>query len=76
MSDKIKTLCDMKKGRVLEEFELFRSLVLDPKHACKKCGRVSHGAKWLCKPIPLHPGESGILEKSKSSKKTKASKKS
>ena len=58
MSDDKNTLCEMKKERLMKEFEFFRSLVLAPQYACRKCGRVSKDAKWLCKPISLNPKKS------------------
>lgn len=47
---KIKKLCDVKKG----EFKLYENeiinIVKNPLFICKKCLRVAHEEKYLCKP--------------------------
>ena len=46
-----KKMCKWRKiDRKLDEF---RDAVLDPRYACKSCGRVAHDKKRLCKPILL-----------------------
>lgn len=48
-----KTMCKWGDGRVKDDLEKFKSLVLQPKYACKKCGRVAKDEENLCKPIDL-----------------------
>jgi hypothetical protein len=53
MSDKPKSMCDMKKDTLKRYFDRYLELVKNPEYACKKCGRVASEEKWVCKPISL-----------------------
>ena len=47
-------LCDMvEKGQV--SFAQIKSLTIDPKFICKKCGRAANSSDNLCEPVALHP---------------------
>ncbi len=52
MSKKPEHLCDW-KAEHLKDLDTYRELVLDPRYVCRKCGRVAHKKKWLCKPVSL-----------------------
>ena len=41
------TLCKEKDAKKLAR------RARDPQFVCKKCGRVAHKEKWLCKPIQI-----------------------
>ena len=47
-----KSLCELKKT-LKTDFGTFVSLVTNPTHVCKKCGRVANSKKLLCKPTKL-----------------------
>lgn len=47
-----KSLCELKKT-LKTDFGTFVSLVNNPTHVCKKCGRVANSKKLLCKPTKL-----------------------
>jgi hypothetical protein len=51
-----KTLCEWKKGEILEEVEKLAEIVRDSRFVCRKCARSAHEDKHLCKPlaIPKH----------------------
>ena len=47
-----KSLCELKKS-LKQDFGTFVSLVNDPTHVCRKCGRVANSKKLVCKPVKL-----------------------
>jgi hypothetical protein len=48
-----KTLCDWKKHEIVDDIDELMRLVHDPRYVCRKCARVAHSEKHLCKAIPL-----------------------
>jgi len=46
-------MCDWKKEKLEKHFEEFKSRVMSPRFACRKCGRVARDEQWLCKPVSL-----------------------
>ena len=44
------TICEWKKDKIQDDFEKLKSLVLQPKFICKKCGRAANSEEFLCKP--------------------------
>lgn len=54
-----KTLCDWTKRDLEKHPEKLRELVRDPRFYCRKCARVAHGSKVLCKPRKF-PAESAV----------------
>lgn len=59
-----KTLCDWKKDKITENFDKFRAIVMNPKYACKNCGRVAKDDDFLCKPTGLDSGKRKKVPKS------------
>ena len=53
MAKKEKQLCKWKEETINANFETFKEIVISPRFACKKCGRVANKKKWLHKPVPL-----------------------
>lgn len=47
-----KSLCELKKT-LKQDFGTYISLVDNPTHVCRKCGRVANSKKLLCKPVKL-----------------------
>jgi hypothetical protein len=49
------TLCELieEKKYLKKHFEEYRELVRDARFVCRKCGRVAHREKNLCKPTKL-----------------------
>lgn len=53
MSDK-KTLCELEKeGLIQADFEGYKELVRKGRFVCRRCGRVAHKKKLLCRPEKL-----------------------
>lgn len=48
-----KTLCEWKKHEIHDRIAELAEIVADPRFACRKCARVAHADKHLCKPMPL-----------------------
>jgi hypothetical protein len=49
-----KKLCKLaKKDYLKENLEAYKTLVVNPRFICKKCGRVSNADNRLCKEKPL-----------------------
>jgi len=50
-----KTLCDWSKRDLEHHADKLLKLVQDPRYYCRKCARVGHDSKVLCKPrrLPL-----------------------
>jgi hypothetical protein len=44
-----KTLCDWSKADIEKKQEELEKLVLDPRFFCRRCARVAHNPKVLCK---------------------------
>ncbi len=54
MGDKDKKLCKLVKDDYLkDELNEYIQLVEDAKYVCRKCGRLAHKEKRLCKPEGL-----------------------
>jgi len=49
------TLCELieEKKYLKKHFEEYQELVRDARFVCRKCGRVAHREKNLCKPTKL-----------------------
>ena len=47
-----KPLCELKKT-LKKDFATYVSLVDNPTHVCRKCGRSANSKKLLCKPMRL-----------------------
>jgi hypothetical protein len=47
------TLCDWKKRDIEKRFDELVSIIAGPRFVCRKCARVAHGGKYLCKPKRL-----------------------
>jgi hypothetical protein len=47
-----KPLCELKKS-LKADLKSYISLIREPTHVCKKCGRVANNKRLLCKPIKL-----------------------
>jgi hypothetical protein len=45
-----KTLCDWSKSDLKKHPERLMELVRDPRYYCRRCARVAHTSKVLCKP--------------------------
>ncbi|MBU1101499.1 MAG: hypothetical protein KKA84_13950 [Bacteroidetes bacterium] len=54
MSEKIETLCNLKKSAVTERFEEIVKMVNKPNYICKKCARVANEQIMVCKPKKMH----------------------
>ena len=50
-----KPLCELKKT-LKQDFGTFVSLIENPTHVCRKCGRSANSKKVLCKPVKLKSG--------------------
>ncbi|TLD70923.1 hypothetical protein FEM03_10565 [Phragmitibacter flavus] len=48
-----KTLCDWKKHEIVDDIDELLLLVRDPRYVCRKCARVAHSDKHLCKAMAL-----------------------
>ena len=48
-----KELCKIQEELIRKDINAYAELVNDPKHVCKKCGRVANKKKLLCKPTRL-----------------------
>lgn len=57
-----RTLCDWTKRDLEKHPDKLLELVRDPRFYCRKCARVAHGSKVLCKPrkLPLENGKAGM----------------
>jgi len=53
MAEEQKHLCKWKKAEFDDRFEALKSIVAQPRYACRRCGRVARSKKWLCKPDRL-----------------------
>jgi hypothetical protein len=47
------TLCELKK-QLKEHLDLYKELVREPTHVCRKCGRAARSATNLCRPDKLN----------------------
>ena len=47
-----KPLCELKKSRKGDS-KIYKKLVHEPSHVCRKCGRVANRKRVLCKPLKL-----------------------
>ena len=48
-----KELCKIQEVLIRKDLEAYVALVDNPKHVCKRCGRVANKKKLLCKPIKI-----------------------
>ena len=48
-----KTLCDWSKRDLQEHPDRLARIVKDPRFYCRRCARVAHSPKVLCKPREL-----------------------
>jgi hypothetical protein len=48
-----KTLCDWSKSDIEKKLQELREIVRNPRFYCRRCARVAHPAKVLCKPAKL-----------------------
>lgn len=46
-------MCKWDGERIKDDREKFKSLILEPEYACRKCGRVAKDEDNLCKPMEL-----------------------
>ncbi len=48
-----RTLCEWKKGEIIDDIDDLEKIVRDPRYVCRKCARAAHKDKYLCKPMTL-----------------------
>jgi|GEM_PF-608693 len=64
-----KTLCDWKKHEIIDDIDELLILVRNPRYVCRKCARVAHADKHLCKPMRLPLENEAAMEDAESKKK-------
>lgn len=57
-----KTLCDWSKHDLEKKADKLLKIVRDPRFYCRRCARVAHKSKVLCKPrrLPVTEQDKGL----------------